>query len=524
MKKINFLFIALVLIVTLNSVGSCVIAVENTNENNSDQQTEKTLSEEEITQQKQEILASIESYLEDMSKKLESIDIKIDNTKKQDEFAYYPAIRLNIDTPMFGMTAIVENKLRIKKDVATIDVANKYSIRDVIKDKSLKLPKNYIASIVMETRDVKIDENMSLEELKLTLVKCIQYYSQVKSVEEFIDSQINKTFKDYIAQEKKDNINDIKDRTNKVEKNLRDISDKIYEMTFIGIDTTEYKELYSTAKEELYNISQKSKDTLMKSSELTELMKTSVNNEATVLDIKTKVDEAYESAIVDMDYLATLQALSNIYKSKVERMEKYIENANTEEKKIVNEVEQVVTIQNYNVTSQNTVDYIKSLKEDVENKIETYKNSLKSEQGNNEEESEEDKEKEDKTREELYNENKSRIDDVYSKYKEMLNREYKFYINNINILLNDSNTKMTSIIGQIDSGISISNDIFSYTRYIYIDLPENLSNYLDKNNMDCTLELNDLINSLNTELNTLTKTNMNIKKMYEKMIEDTQKS
>ena len=84
------------------------------------------------------------------------------------------------------------------------------------------------------------------------------------------------------------------------------------------------------------------------------------------------------------------------------------------------------------------------------------------------------------------------------------------------MLLNDSNSKMTSIIGQIDSDITIDNEIFTYTKYVYIDLPNNLSGYLERNNSTSMLELNNLNSSLYNELITLVQTNMNIKKMYEK--------
>ena len=90
--------------------------------------------------------------------------------------------------------------------------------------------------------------------------------------------------------------------------------------------------------------------------------------------------------------------------------------------------------------------------------------------------------------------------------------------------LNDSNTKMTNIIGHIDSDIVVDNEIFTYTKYVYIDLPNNLSGYLERNNSNSMIELNSLNSLLYNELQTLVKTNMNIKKMYEKMTEDLLKS
>ena len=181
-------------------------------------------------------------------------------------------------------------------------------------------------------------------------------------------------------------------------------------------------------------------------------------------------------------------------------------------------------MRNYSITLENTDEYFEKILDDLENKIKNYtetqaKTSEETEKKEEKSESEIEVEKAQK-----FNDNKTKMDELYNKYKEALNRENKFYTNNINMLLNDSNSKMTSIIGQIDSDIVIDNEIFNYTKYVYIDLPNNLSNYLEKNNSYSMLELNNLNSSLYNEISNLVKTNMNIKKMYDKMTEDLLKS
>ena len=485
MKKIKVLFIALAIIISTSNIATTIIAAEN-EESIIQEEKKDSLSEEEIKKQKQEILTSINSYLEDINHNIKIIDEEIENTKKQEEFDYYPAIRLNIDTPMFGMSSIVENKLRIKKDVSTTDVANKYSIRDVVEDKKIRLPESYIAGIVVSTKEVEINEDMSLEELKLTLVKCIQFESQVNAVDEFVDTQINKFFKDYIADEKKDNIRDVKDRSAKVKRNIEDLADKIYQMSFIGIDISDYITQYNAVSKELYNISKKSKNTLMSN--------------------------------------------SNLYSSKNSRIKAYIEDATSkknEEDTTAENNSKITIIQNYTVTSENTEEYLEKVIEDIETKITNYTKEQESLSSQSTQEQEKaDKTEEEKKAEETekFNNNRAKLNELYAKYKEVLNRENKFYTDNINMLLNDSNSKMTSIIGQIDSDITIDNEIFTYTKYVYIDLPNNLSGYLERNNSTSMLELNNLNSSLYNELITLVQTNMNIKKMYEKMTEDLLKS
>ena len=114
MKKFISLFILLIVMLSLNNISNILYA-------QTENQEEKNTNEE---KDKEEILKLITSYLENIEKKLNGIDNKIEYVKKQEEFEYYPAIRLNIDSPFFGMNSIIENRLRIKRDISTSDVAN----------------------------------------------------------------------------------------------------------------------------------------------------------------------------------------------------------------------------------------------------------------------------------------------------------------------------------------------------------------------------------------------------------------
>ena len=92
------------------------------------------------------------------------------------------------------------------------------------------------------------------------------------------------------------------------------------------------------------------------------------------------------------------------------------------------------------------------------------------------------------------------------------------------MLLKDSNDKVSSIIAEIDSGIEVKNDIFEYTKYVYIDLPNNLTKYINENSMNSIMELNNLINLLVNQLKDLSSKNTNITKMYDDMITEILKS
>ncbi len=522
MKKIRFLFITLAIMISLN-IAIPTIYAEGETENSND----KIISE---NKEKEEILNLIDAYLEEITEKINLMDKKIANTKEQKEFEYYPAIRLNIDTPMFGLTSVVENKLRVKRDISTADVASQYSIRNIIENKKIRLPDSYLASIVMTTKEFDIDSSMTLPQAKVTLAKCIQYLSQVNSVDDYINTQTNNIFRDYISNDKKSNIKDVRDRVRKVSNELVSISDKIRMLSFLGIDVKEYNAKYLELSKELYNIKNSSKNTLILDSDLNTLTRNSLTNESNVIDLDSNVTSLYETTLENIDYELLLENIVKNYESKIATINSYIEGSKKVTKKVVDEKEEKVTTVNYEVTSVATLDYMKAVLEDVNKEIEQLKKDSLSKENENKIEDEEDK-KEEKTKEQLQQEknkkieeNTKKVNSVYNKYKEVLNREYKFYTANINMLLKNSNDKISAVIAEINSGIDIDNDIFAYTKYIYIDLPENLEKYIDENNIDSIIELENLVSLLKKEIIDLSTKNTNITKIYNKILEEALKS
>ena len=328
MKKIKFLFIALVIAISFSCISPVLYAEEETEKENTN------IDEEE---EKENILALIDEYLVEIDSKLNKIDKDIEDSKEQKEFDYYPAIRLNMDAPMFGLTAVVENKLRVKRDISTSDVAEKYSIRDIVERNIIRLPESYLGAIVVSTKEYSIDDTMSIPQLKLTLVKCIQYLSQVNSVEEYIETQTNNIFRDYITDTKKANIRDVRDRVRKVTDDLENISDELKKLEFLGVDVTEYKETYNRLSDELYNINIASRNTLILDDELNNLIKESLNNESEVIDFSSEVTKTYENNLEEIDYLALLENIASRYENRIEKMDTYIENS-TEISKVDEEI------------------------------------------------------------------------------------------------------------------------------------------------------------------------------------------
>ncbi len=508
MKKIKFLFITLLITISF----SCIIPILYAEEEQSTEENTDKLSNKE---EKENILLLINEYLTEIDSKLDKIDKDIANSKEQKEFEYYPAIRLNMDAPMFGLTAVVENKLRVKRDISTTDVAEKYSIRDIVKNKKIRIPESYLGAIVVSTKEYDIDNTMTLAQLKLTLVKSIQYLSQVNSVEDYIETQTNNIFRDYISETKRSNIKDIRDRVRKVTGDLETISDEIKKLEFLGVDATEYRKTYDTLSDKLYGINVASKNTLILDEDLNNLMKESLTNESEVIDFSTQISKIYEENLEEIDYLALLEDIASRYENRIDKMDSYIEKSTTT-KKVDENSEETVTIINYEVTSEATLDYMNTVLDDLNTKIKDYKKNLSNDDNAKETTNEDKKTKEELEQEKLQKieENSAKIDELYNVYKDVIKREYNFYTSNINMLLKDSNDKISSVIAEIDSGIDINNNIFTYTKYIYIDLPENLEKYIDENNIDSTLELENLIKLLRQEISELSSNNKKITKLY----------
>mgnify|MGYP005799341753 CR=1 FL=1 len=531
MKKIKILFISTAIFLAFNFVTMYLYAQED----------EQVVQEENELKQKEDIVNLINEYLVEIDDRINNIDLKIENSKNQEEFDYYPAIRLNIDTPFFGITSLVENKLKVKRDISTSDVANGYSIRNIVDNKIIRLPDSILGAIVVSTKEYNISTDMTMPQLKLTLVKCIQYLSQVDSANDFVDDRINKIFKDYIDEQKQNAIKDIRDRNDKMEQSLEDISDKISKLSLLGKDVTNYKDTYFEVSSQLYNIDKYSKNTLILEDELTELAKTSLTNESAIIDLQNSVSKSYEEALKDVDYGGFLGNISKEYEARTNRMNDYIEASTTQTKEIVNDKEEIKTTVNYDVTSRATLEYMQIELDNINIQLDEYniqQEELKKQQEEESKNNEEQKNQEDQNSQEqqekptqenvddntLIEENREKIDTLFSKYKEFLSRENSFYINNINMLLKDSNDKVSSIIAEIDSGIEVKNDIFEYTKYVYIDLPDNLTKYINENNMESTLEIDTLITQLMNQLKDLSNKNTKITNMYNDMIAEILKS
>ncbi len=515
--KLVVFFCAILNILTLTNIYAqeAITDVVNTEEN--------VITDEEIKIQKQEALLEIDKQLINMQEKIKIIDNKLSNLKTKKEYETYPAIRLNLETPIFGLTSVINQKLKITKDVSTIDVANGYSIKEIIKNKNIKLSEKTILNITISTRDVKLNENIELKDLNLVVLKLIQYSLQIDNVNKFLDNQINQTFTEYIDDEKTAKVEEYKNRVSDIKKSLLKDADTLTLIYLCANKQEEYKtkvETYETYKKELYNIEKKLNNILITSDELEVVQKNLLNLETKNIEYLENLEDILKVAKENINEDIMIENANNDLKIRKARIQLYVDNSivtniikedNTQvTETILNDTNSDTTTTNttteeikmYEVKSSTLVVNLNSNLKLMQSYIEKYINS---EEANKE-----------LTKEEKI----TLLEEIDKLYKDSLSKENKFYLDNINYMI----TNITSKITQINKDTDTNKNILTEMKYLYLTLPNNLDNYLENVNYSSNVDMQRLTSLLYNELITLEKYNVTISKIYNDMLEKNAKT
>lgn len=230
--KIMLKTMAVTTAVCLSLNMSFIYATENVT--SQDTSITKVLDEQSTKKITDAQYSSIEKILEYIGKELKSIDDKISYSRTLIEFEKYPAVRLNIDTPYFGLGSIVNSKLKIRDNVSTVDIATGYSIRNIVNKKIIKIPTFEVSNIVVITRDVNLDKEMTYADAYTTIFNLLDYLEQAKSINKFVDKQLTNMITGYFSKEKIDVINNINIELEEIKENL-DYS--LNELSYIKIVT-----------------------------------------------------------------------------------------------------------------------------------------------------------------------------------------------------------------------------------------------------------------------------------------------
>lgn len=532
-------------------IGMCSMApiyAEDVTTNKAE--TNSNLTEEQI-KQKEDLNSMIEECLKDIQDSLSQIDSKIDDTKTKEEYKTYPAIRLNIDTPMFGLTSIVDQRLKVTKEVSTADVASGYSIRDIVKNNSLKLPSLTVASVVVMTRDVSLNkEEITIPDASSAVLKLMQYIDQTDNVNKFVDTQINKNFSGYIPKERLSKIEDIKSRLNKVNESLLNQDTKLTKMDLLHQDKEKYdtyiSEYFEIGKS-IFELKKNVKNILVTDEELVEIEKSTLALESRMLDFSKKVEDTYQEQENNINVESLLLNTKSEMEARRDDVKAYIDHSTIkkevdeekteqeqnpqenqtpeeqnggEEQKEENQTEVAVEeIKQYDVTSKTILDYMNTTIGSIEDKIKKYvtvEHPITPDEANSQEINQEVVNKAEVTNvvvTELTEEEKENLlEEVNKAYDQFIIKENKFYLDNLNYILKDTTMKISDVSKYTDE------NVLQDMKYIYLELPDNLEQALMMTNAKSIMDTEKLTNDIKAELQKVVKANMSVTKPYHDMV------
>lgn len=500
--------------------------------------TEENNNEVALQQNRQVALKNIEECKEDIRKKINIIDEKIKNIKQKDEYKNYPAIRLNVDTPIFGLSSICNQKLKITSEVSTADVVRGYSIKDILKTNSLKVPSFSVGNIVVVTRDIKFDDSITLTDANTCILKLIQYYEQVDAVDKFLDKQIIKIYTEYIPKDKSQKISTLKERIVSVQKEEQNINEDILKLYICRTSNEKYNELlkrYMEINDKIYVYSKDLENVLIDDDSLLQVEKNVINLEASFVSLKEDTKNA-SASISDATYNfeEVFLNLHNDLSLRKKNVEEYISNSEVKKEIQNNEnSENAENSENTETIKENAVEEIKVYEianndalSKIDEKINALDEIIKKELGEitlkkikgelTEEVSEETINKEEVNsvalNEKTKEEKEEILNTVVSIYKDVLSIENNFYINNINLLLKNSTNKVNTLSKYTDyTNIS---DI----KYIYLELPKSLEKDMAVYNTKEVLEINKLTSNIKEKLNKIVEIYKLVSSEYEKKV------
>ena len=503
---------------------------------------QETVDEKVEEKQKDEVLQNIQDYISVIREEISNMDKKLNSLKSKKEYTNYPAIRLNIDTPMFGLVSIANQKLKITNEVSAIDIARGYSIRDIIKSNSLKVPSFSVVSIVVITRDIKLNKDISLSDANTAILKLTEYVNQVESVNDFLDTQISKIYGGYIPKDKADTINELKTKLSNFSNKLSKLDENIiytYVLNSKNETVSSYIDKFLEFSKDIYNANNSLENVLIEDKELDKI-KTKVDELDVNIDkFEKEVEEYISNTSSDINIENVLLNYRNYVVSIRDNIKKYIdestkkdESENSDNKENLETTQTVENVNNaeiqnsyiqnenvtifYEVISENILDYMNSTIEYVDSKIkeilgESVLNNIKGIPENTPEEVVNKGDVIGMAEKELTQEEKEAlIHELAKKYKEIVSKDYSFYIDNMNFLLKDTKEKVSALSKQTEANVLIS------LKYVYLELPKFLDKNLDLyNENNVVIETETFASKLKTELNKLCDTAKTVNKIYD---------
>ncbi len=460
-----------------------------------------TEKEVKVEEDKKELLLVIDNCINQIKEGLKQINTTLQSLDKTEEYEKYPAIRLNIDTPFFGLDSMINNKLKIKNNVSTVDVAKGYSIKDIVNNNSMKFPDFKVGNIVVTTKDVKFDENISVDDAKTSILNLVQYISQVKNTKQVLNNRINNIFEGYIPKEKSEKILNLNKKIEEISNNIILIDDDINLIMIMSNDeiSKSLQDEYYNLNKKLYDLSNVLENVLLNKTELDKIEKDLLDVEVESLNYIKKISDEKGKIVDNLDIELLFSNTKKLLDNKKEVLDQYVNKssisavvslAKSSEGNL--DDNNLVTINQYDITSKYIIDYVQNLLNNLNDKIQYYTSG-------------------DENKDISLEEKQEILKSVIKLYNDFVLKESKFYLDNLNYILKDTTYKLSKIPDYTDA--NTVKDI----EYIYLSLPDDVDVLLDKYSTKSTFQTQRLTSELYQRLLKLLSSNIKVTIEYNRI-------
>lgn len=502
---IKFIFTSILIILFGCSIS--YVSAEEIQENEKNEKKE-IVNEEEFNENK----LYIESYILDIKENLAKIDEVIKEMKSQKEYEKYPAIRLNLQTPFLGISAVVENKLIIKENISIFEASKKYSIRTIVNKRKFKIPSFSIGDIVLLTEEIDLDdENLSLENQNLVLNSLNIYLKKTQETLDFVNNQKNNLFKEYISKDIVKKVEELRVSIENVKKIITEEDNKLLFIYLQSEDMEVYEELNSKYVE-LYDRCiqnlEKLNNILITNDEL-EKVKSDI--EVLLKDCDKyleKLNYIYDSYKLNVSYYKHLTSINNELKNEIEFIEKLISTSKISEK---------VNIYGEEKNTQETLDYQTTIifeikREDLFDKLKEFNKKIQSEIDKLENVKKQNEEQNNLPKAYTNEETLKMTENIQNEYVSIFNSCIKnFYINNYENIIKDCSNKIEKISKYTDVSVA------KYMKNVYFDIPQDMEN-IQKYSLGFVIYSNKFLDKIKTNIYSLSKYNTLLNKIYDEKI------
>ena len=488
-KKVNSIILA-IFIVVCSYFSSCYA--------NSD--IENTPNQETVDEYSKKSFLDISKAIDYMKQNITYTNGRVSEMKRTEEYKKYPAVRLNVETPLFGINSMINQRLQIKSNVSTTDIISGYSIYDIIRTNKIKVPSLSVGSVIVSTREIELKEDMTVSDANSTLKTLLLSMNQTKDARKFMDDYVNKSFNEYISKERKDKIANLNKKSDELISTLLEQEDKIIYLYMIkNNDYNTYVKEYNDIYNKIYSIKVSIQNILV-AEELLDSYTTKIGElSISVKNLQSNLNTKILEENANKELIRVINNAQKLSIGAINNVKSYIDNSY--ENLSIEKIKELNNLQDSNLTiedneqdrnTKKVVMYPVTLEDSVNlNNLELlkvekiYEDFMRKKYDTS-----------NTTSTITYEFNTKEYNDIVKQlldvYKQIIKNNKNFFKGNLESLNKDASNKTLAIANTTDS--YISSDYMYFNFYLTNDMEELNKKYTNENSYISNLELTNQIN------------------------------